>query len=331
MTLFKRSKVSLSLLLFCILLLSALLGGCTSIFPAKDEQSEKAIKILIVEFGSGTPIPNMKVNIRDANTNELVMEKTADANGEVDIYGLKDGKKYLFTPSSIYESESEGIAQLVKVEESTSYIRLETYYVRNHKGANVPVVLQKPVFPHGCEITALTAVLQFYGANVTKEAMEKKYLPKGPLVRANGVWIGPDPAKKYAGNPASETDGMYAFAPVIEKAAQNYIKQTKTALKVRNMTGASKEQILDKVNKGIPVITWVTLDLTPPQMKQGWTIKGTDHRIEMYRNLHVVVVTGYQDGKVIVMDPLKGYVVHNEEDFFKSFKEMKSQAIVLEK
>ncbi|MBQ0139957.1 MAG: C39 family peptidase [Kurthia sp.] len=332
---FKRSKVNLSLLLFCILVLTSLLGGCTSIFSAKDEQVTKSIKILIVEFGSGTPIPDMKVDIKDAKTNQTIKQLVADEEGKVSVEDLEPGQSYLFVPSSIYDDgtgDATGVAQVVDIEESTNYVVLETYYVRNNKGANVPVVLQNPAFPHGCEITALTSVLNFYGRHVSKETMVKYYLPMGEFKHTeNGKWFGPDPAKKYAGNPADENEGMYAFAPVIENAAKTYLTKKKSSIKVENLTGASKEQILKKVEKGIPVITWVTLDLAKPKMKDGWRIYGTNDKIRMYRNLHVVVITGYEHGKVIVMDPLKGYVAHDENKFFQSFKEMKSQAIVLEK
>lgn len=332
---FKRSKVNLSLLLFCILVLAGLLGWYTGIFSAKEEQVAKSIKVLIVEFGSGTPIPDMKIDIKDAETNENIKQLVADDDGEVSVTDLTPGKSYLFVPSSIYDdgtSKDAGVAQLVDIEDTTNYVVLETYYVRENRGANVPVVLQNPTLPHGCEITALTSVLNFYGRKVSKETMAKYYLPKEDFKRTgNGKWFGPDPAKKYAGDPTDESDGMYAFAPVIEKTAKTYLKKKKSSIQVKNITGASKEQILNKVQKGIPVIAWVTLDLSKPSMKEGWRIYGTDEKIQMYRNLHVVVITGYENGKVIVMDPLKGYVAHDENKFFNSFKEMKSQAIVLEK
>lgn len=315
-------------------MLVALIGGYYIFQSAKDGQTEKSIKVMLVEFATGSPISDMKIEIKDSQTNEVIMEKTADANGEVIIQGLVPGNKYLFAPSSIFDDgtgSAAGVAQVVQIEDSTNYVVLETYNVRDHKGANVPIIMQNPMFPHGCEITSLTSVLRFFGERVTKESMEHNYLIKEDFKRTNNEWIGPDPAKKYAGNPADIHDGMYAFAPVIEQTAKDYIRKTKTKLKVENMTGASKQQVLDKVKRGIPVITWVTLDLSKPMMKDGWKIKGTDETIRMYRNLHVVVVTGNQKGKVIVMDPLKGYVAYDEDKFFKSFKEMNSQAIVLEK
>lgn len=323
----------MSLLLFCILILGIVVVSFTNMFLAKDEQSDKVVKILIVDF-RGAPIPDMKVDIKDGETNEEIKQLVADDNGVANVVGLEPNKSYLFVPSSIYDDgtgDLKGIAQSIELKDSTNYIKLETYYKRDQKGANVPVVLQNPMYPHGCEITSLTAVLNYYGMDVSKEIMVNQYLPKDDLVRSNGQWIGPDPAVKYAGDPADLDNGMYAFAPVIEKAANAYIKKEQSKLKVNNITGATKEQIIERAKQGIPVIAWVTLDLTPPKMKDGWTIKGTEREIEMYRNLHVVVVTGYQKGQVIVMDPLKGYVAHNEDAFFKNFKEMKSQAIVLEK
>lgn len=51
----------------------------------------------------------------------------------------------------------------------------------------------------------------------------------------------------------------------------------------------------------------------------------------MYQNLHSVVLIGQTEDKVIVMDPLKGYVEHNKQKFFKSYVELGKQAVAIHK
>lgn len=324
------------LLLFCfIMLFLSISGGCSSILPAKEEEMDEGIKVLIVAFGSREPIPDMKVSVRDLNTDKLVTTATGDSEGEVTLKGLQTGHRYLFVPSS--EDDINGkqkpndVAKVVNVKKDTSYVVLETYYQKENQRLDVPVILQKPQLPHGCEITAMTAAFNYYGLNLNKMRMAKKYLPTKEVIDKDGKRIGPDPNKAYAGNPANELTGTYAFAPVITKTAKKVAHDYKTDLKVTNLTGASEKNIIEKVQQGIPVMMWVTLDLSKPKKKEGWYIENTNKKPKMYLNLHVVVLTGYEDNKVIVMDPLHGYVSHDATKFFSSFKDMGSQAIAIEK
>lgn len=48
-------------------------------------------------------------------------------------------------------------------------------------------------------------------------------------------------------------------------------------------------------------------------------------------NLHAVVLTGHLGDKVVVMDPLKGYVTYNVDQFFKSYHELGEQAVAVHK
>lgn len=333
----KRSIMPRHLLLFCFIMLFAIMiSGCSSILSAKDEEMDEGIKVLIVAFGSREPIPNMKVSVRDMETDELVTTATSDSEGQVKLPRLEAGRRYLFVPSSIDDSgtvvkNSNSVAKIVKVKKDTTYVVLETYYQKENQRIEVPVVLQNPQLPHGCEITAMTAAFNYYGLNLSKMKMAKKYLPTEEIVEKDGKRIGPDPNKVYAGNPANKLTGTYIFAPAITKVAKRVARDYQTNLQVTNLTGAGKKKIIETVQQGVPVMMWVTLDLSKPKKKEGWYIKGTNRKPTMYRNLHVVVLTGYEDDKVIVMDPLHGYVSHDTTKFFKSYKEMGSQAIAIEK
>ncbi|WP_146550040.1 C39 family peptidase [Rummeliibacillus suwonensis] len=333
----KRSKWPWHLLLFCfVMLFASIASGCTNILPAKDEDMDEGIKVLIVAFGSREPIPDMKVTVRDMDTDQLVTTAISDSEGQVTLAGLEVGKRYLFVPSSVSDSSpmsnnSSGVAKIVKVQKDTSYVVLETYYQKENQRIEVPVVLQNPQLPHGCEITAMTASFNYYGLNLSKMKMAKKYLPTKAIIEKDGKRTGPDPNKAYAGDPSNELTGTYVFAPVITKVARKVAKDYKTNLKVTNLTGASQKKIIETVQQGMPVMVWVTLDLSKPKTKEGWYIEGTNSKPKMYRNLHVVVLTGYEDGKVIVMDPLHGYVAHDATKFFSSYKDMGSQAIAIEK
>ena len=91
---------------------------------------------------------------------------------------------------------------------------------------SVDTVLQRPELPQGCEIVALTAVLNTYGYEVTKTKMADLFLPKMQFSFKNGKLYGPNPYKAYAGNPRSEK-GFFVYAPPIVEAAKKYLNDTK--------------------------------------------------------------------------------------------------------
>lgn len=205
--------------------------------------------------------------------------------------------------------------------------------VVNVNSAYIPMkkLMQKPELPNGCEIVSLTAVLNYYGYNVSKTTMADQYLPKQAFSWKNGKRYGPDPYKAYAGNPRSTTSGWYSFAPPIVKAADNYMATQKNKMKAKDISGSSQKEILTYLNKGVPVVIWVTLDLSKPALNGQWYLSDSGKYYKAYTNLHAVVLTGYKDGIVGVMNPLRGQVTYNLNAFFKSYEELGKHALVLEK
>ena len=102
-------------------------------------------------------------------------------------------------------------------------------------------------------------------------------------------------------------------------------------MKATNISGSSKEEILSLLNNGVPVVIWITLDLSKQTLVGHWYLHDTGQYYKAYTNLHVVVLNGYKENVVHVMNPLKGQVEYNMDAFFKSYEEMGKHAVVLEK
>lgn len=196
----------------------------------------------------------------------------------------------------------------------------------------IPVnpVMQRPELPQGCEIVALTAVLNTYGYNVTKTELADTYLPKTPFSYKNGKLIGPNPYVTYAGNPRSEK-GFFTYAPPIIDAAKHYLNNVKGNEQPLDISGSKKEDIIDFLNKGIPVVIWVTLDLGKPKLNYSWYIEDTDEKFIAPVNSHTVVLNGYDEKNVYAMNPLEGQMTYNIDTFFNSYLELGSHAMVVDK
>ena len=192
-------------------------------------------------------------------------------------------------------------------------------------------LMQEPELPNGCEIVSLTALLNYFGYDVSKTTMADQYLPKQAFRLIDGKIYGPNPYIAYAGNPRSKKFGWYSFAPPIVEAADRYMATQTNKMKAINISGSSKEKILSLLNNGVPVVIWITLDLSKPTLNGHWYLNDTGQYYKAYTNLHVVVLNGYKEDVVHVMNPLKGQVEYNMDAFFKSYEEMGKHAVVLEK
>ncbi|MFJ7737556.1 C39 family peptidase [Lysinibacillus sp. NPDC097287] len=312
------------LIFICFIVL--MLSGCKQL--TKEEKNK--LTVLTVEFHSGAPIPDLYITITDLATGVEVEDALGSAEGEATFSKLVEGKEYAIAATTLENSVAgDGYTTIdtFTYDGTKPYYKLQTQFSRDEQELDVPIVMQNPELPHGCEITSLTAVLNYYGLNVSKLEMADRYLPKQKFEYVNGQRFGPNPAHAFAGNPRDKQDGMYVFAAPIVKAAEAVIADNQMDLRVTDMSGKSKEEILKLVQDGIPVVVWVTLDLSSPKKNKGWIYDGEQR--EGYSNLHAVVLTGHLDGKVVVMDPLKGYVTYNEDQFFKSYQQLGTQAVAV--
>jgi uncharacterized protein YvpB len=125
-----------------------------------------------------------------------------------------------------------------------------------------------------------------------------KVAPKGESTESistkNGERTGPNPHKAYAGNPRDLRGGWYVFANPIVKAAKDVITAGKLDLKAENISGSTRDEILSYIDQKIPVVVWVTLDLSPPIKRGGWYIEGTNEFHSSFTNLHAVVLNGWE-------------------------------------
>jgi len=321
-------------LLLIGIMIIMLLSSCNSF--SQQETQNNGLTVLTVEFNSGAPIPNLYVTATDVMTGKVVDDAVGSEEGEAKFSKLKEGREYAIAATTLENStKNDGYTTIehFTYDATKPYYRLQTHFSRDEQELDVPVVMQNPELPHGCEITSLTAVLNYYGLDVTKLEMADHYLPKQTISTVDGQRFGPNPEQAFAGNPRDKAHGMYVFAAPIVKAAEVAIADKQADLRVTNKSGASKDEILQLVREGVPVVTWVTLDLSKPKTnsEKGWIYEGETVSHEAYMNLHAVVLTGHLGDKVVVMDPLKGFVTYNADQFFKSYRDLGKQAVAVHK
>ncbi|RSD21130.1 hypothetical protein EJA10_22345 [Mesobacillus subterraneus] len=156
---------------------------------------------------------------------------------------------------------------------------------------NVPVVKQLPELPTGCEITAVTMMLQYQGAKVGKLQLANE-MPRHP-------W---DPSYGYVGNPYT-TKGWTVYP----SALMGLVK--KHAGKSENLSGYSLMRLEYYLSKNKPVVVWVS-------PMHGFTV-------------HAITLTGYDKDNFYFNDPWTGAknVKMSKSKFIKIWTNQNKRAI----
>lgn len=332
--------------LFLILIIVLLLAGCTDkLFShvnnalSEDEDSNThtagtSRNFMLLNSRNRQPVPNYKIEIMDKITGGLVTSANSNPSGETKIEGLINGKEYIVKALIMDES---GTFNPIKEEKpyvhdsKNDIFLLETYIERSANYIDIPTVMQYPELPNGCEIVALTAILNHYGMDVSKTTMADTYLPKASFSTRDGKRVGPNPHIAYAGNPRELKGGWYVFASPIVEAANGAIAANKMNLSAENVSWSTREELLSYIDQDIPVIVWVTRDLSSPIKRGGWYMEGTNEFHPSFTNLHAVVLNGWKEGKVLIMNPLEGQQSVSEEVFFDSYEALGKQAVIVKK
>ncbi|TCT12964.1 uncharacterized protein YvpB [Natranaerovirga pectinivora] len=304
------------------------------------------IKVTSLYKETQMPIENVIYVIIDDKANEIVEVLVTDGAGTATSRLYDYGKKYKIKQYSIgspYKVNEEVIQ--IKINDKEHFLIIESdtlEYVKGFEVAEdgkvnitelfmpVEIIKQRPVLPNGCEITSLTAVLNYYGYDVTKTEMSDTYLPRRHFERIDGILYGGDPYKEYAGDPRDPLNGFFSYAPPIVEAAELYFKDIKEENKTPiDISGSSREEIMGFLESGVPVVIWTTLNLEKPRINYSWKLFETGDKFYAPINLHCIVLKGFVDDKVYVMDPLKGSITRNADDFFASYEALGSHAMVV--
>ncbi|MFC6177086.1 C39 family peptidase [Companilactobacillus huachuanensis] len=128
--------------------------------------------------------------------------------------------------------------------------------------SGVPLIAQRPELPNGCEITAVTMMLQYAGAKVNKMQMARE-MPRSS-----------NPSYGYIGQPWDQT-GITIFPSALMNLVEKYAGTAK------DLTGQNFDAIKYQIDIGHPVVTWHTLYGFP---------------------YHALVVTGYDPNYVYYND-----------------------------
>lgn len=193
-----------------------------------------------------------------------------------------------------------------------------------------PIIWQMPELPTGCEITALTMAMQYYGCNVSKTTMARQYLPTvSPsfYYGSDGKLYGPDMDKYFVDDPFS-TEGYICGTPAICTAANNYFKDFNANLQARDITGSTSEDLYALIDRGTPVVVWVTIDMVNRSSDFSWYSTSGKYMSLSYDD-HCAVLIGHSSTTVTLADPISGQVTYSRSRFESVFRSRNKRCVIL--
>lgn len=187
---------------------------------------------------------------------------------------------------------------------------------------DVEAVMQNPELPTGCEVTALTALLNYCGFEIGKVELCDNFLP---IVSDTSATFD----EAYIGDPKA-ANGFGCNAPVIVKTAESYFESADAEWSAMNLTGTDFQELFYQLDQGRPVIVWASMGLKNVKMTLRWKTEDGDEA--WFAELeHCMVLTGYdiENGVVYAADPLKGNVEYSLERFESVYEQLGKQAVIV--
>jgi uncharacterized protein YvpB len=190
---------------------------------------------------------------------------------------------------------------------------------------DVPLISQNPELKYGCEVTSLAMVLQHAGIKVNKIELAnniKKDNDRLIIGKGGDVIHWGNPKDGFVGDMTGKNQGYAVYVQPLQELMERYLPG-----RTVNLTGKSFDDVLSQIKRGKPVVVWTTGDYTAPKRWDSWN-HGSE-QIKATKDLHAVVLTGFEPGYVYLNDPLtvkKGNKV-NQQTFMQSWNALGKQAL----
>ena len=297
---------------WCILLTAACLLGSTSC-AGNPEEPDSA--------GQST-LPDSPPAV-----SELVSEREESSSEEPDSQSeTPSSSPPSSAPSSSIPEEIPADAEPLQTESSSPEQDPQTGCLIE----NFPLVRQMPELPTGCEITALTMVLNYYGFPAEKMTMALQYLPityGGPYYGSDGVLYGPDLNAYFWGEPTDELGGVCGTGAIVT-AADGYLQDQGSSMRAVDLTGSSPEELYQLLQEGCPSIVWVTIAMADRAETQGWYTDSGAY-VDWSNNDHGAVLIGYSEDTITVADPISGIIEYDRSAFESVFASRGNRCVIL--
>ena len=260
---------------------------------AEEDVPEMEAEEDVPEMEAEEDVPEMEAeeDVPETEAEEDVPE--TEAEEDVPEMEAEEDVPETETEENVPEMEAEEDVPEMKVEEQVPEMKVEEE-VDAHIISGVNGIFQFPELPTGCEATALTTLMNFWGIKVEKYDLAMNYMPRKGLFYEDDVLYGPNPIDTFVGDPSSDYS-FGCYTKCLVRTFENYLN-THSELK-DNYTAIDLDiefsRILQEfVTEDLPVIVIVSPYLRDPYGGFSWKLK--DGGIWTWKTgHHAMVVYGY--------------------------------------
>lgn len=179
---------------------------------------------------------------------------------------------------------------------------------------------------NGCEVTALSMLLKYYGVETNKNALAERihYVP----VHEDATYRG-DPREGFVGNIYGGDAAMGVdVEPIAEVAAQ----VVPEGMQIISGRDKSFDEIITVLETGTPIWMIATLELQVPTNNDFFTWETRNGQIFVTVLIHSVIITGIEGDTMYVNDPY-GYKDRSvsKTDLATIYQKMGQQYLYLQK
>ena len=265
----------------------------------------------------------------------------AEVSDRMGAVGDTEADVEAFEDTAISESEvilEQETEQKTEKQSETAAVGLESSLLTENTATSrkgnplteFEIIEQYPELPTGCEITAMTMVLNYYGYDVDKVTMALDYMPKVPAEfyrGTDGRLMGPDLENYFVGDPTQDS-GYICGTGAIVTAANTYLTDVGSDLTAVALKNAQPEELYALIDQGIPVVIWCTINMEDRAETDGW-YREDGTFMEWSTNDHGAVLIGYDEDTVTVADPIYNRITVSREQFEKILAERGGQCVIL--
>lgn len=210
-------------------------------------------------------------------------------------------------------------SEIVIADSENLEINLIDVPLENQNGGSVSL-------ENGCEITALSMLLRFYGYDTNKNDLSE-LLNYVPVYEDEENDIRGNPHEGFVGNIYEGYDAMGVSVEPIVKVVEQIV-QDQRSIVASNET--SFTVVADLVKNGTPVWVVATVDFEIPTNNDFRVWNTTKGEVKVSPLCHAAVVTGVDDQNVYVNDPY-GYKnrIIDRQIFEEVFQRMGNQSLYL--
>lgn len=296
-----------------------------------------AAAVFVSGFGAGNAYRSICKAETARQTESVTEEKTEAMDTEeavISDHVEGDTEEVVAQDGAETESEAQSETQSETVAVGLESTQIFAEVKKSDSGTQLTdfdIIEQYPELPTGCEITAMTMVLNYYGYQVNKVTMALDYMPKvqAEFYRSeDGRLMGPDLENFFMGDPTEET-GYICGTGAIVTAANRYLADVGSDLTAAAIKNAQPEKLYDLIDQGTPVVIWCTINMEDRAETDGWYREDGTY-MEWSTNDHGAVLIGYDEDTVTVADPIYSRITVSRDQFEKIFAERGGQCVILQ-